>query len=92
MKYTIQGPFRTVLNNETYLVNGKITVEQDEMPVPIKDFGAKYTLVYRKLNGVTRDYKIKEITSMSNTHLKANVAGRGYRTFILNRVRSLTPL
>lgn len=93
LKYTIQGPFKMVVDGQVFLVDGKISVEQNDVPRPIDETaGAKYTLRYKKLNGDINTYNISEIVSMDAKLLKAIVNKKGYRSFRNDHVISLEPV
>ena len=92
MKYTISGPFKTRMFGRDFLVKGKITVEQDEI-IDEGDINesndAVYMLRYTKISGETKDYLLKSIEEMSNTHLKCVVCNKGYRNFRVNGIHKL---
>ena len=51
-----------------------------------------FRLLYKKLTGEEKVYRINEIVFMDNRILKSVVDGVGYRSFRTDRVISLLPL
>lgn len=52
----------------------------------------KYTLLYKRLDGVVNTYEVNSVSYMDKNVLKAVVKDKGFRSFRTNRVISMLPI